>query len=255
MRALLPEPVESPDLHETYAADWVTGGGLRVNFIASADGAVTVGGRSRGLQTPGDQAVFRVLRDLADAVVVGRGTAETEGYRPVALARDRLRTRARFGIAPTLTTVVVTATLDVDLHAPLYAGDPAQARTILVTCGAAGADRLAAAAGRVDVIVAGDDVVDFGVMRDRLADRDLTHLLSEGGPTLFAGLAAAGVVDEVCLTVVPLLAGPGPGRIVAGPDWAAPIDFELVGLLEEDGALFHRLRPCGRTTARGVRAD
>ena len=88
MRALLPVPADGAasapefDLHAHYAAGWTDRGGLRVNFVCAADGAVHASGRSAGLQTPGDNAVFAALRDLADVVLVGSGTAVAEGYRP-----------------------------------------------------------------------------------------------------------------------------------------------------------------------------
>src|SRR2546423_4104777 len=68
MRALLPEPRPDVDLHQHYARHWLDRGGVRANFISSVDGAVSVAGLSRGLQTPGDNWVFAVLRDLADVV-------------------------------------------------------------------------------------------------------------------------------------------------------------------------------------------
>ena len=74
---------------------------------------------------------------------------------------------------------------------------------------------------------------------EALRARGLRRILCEGGPSLFAGIAGAGLLDELCLTVSPLLAGPGPGRIVAGPEHA-PVPLTLTTLLEEDGALFHR---------------
>ena len=102
---------------------------------------------------------------------------------------------------------------------------------------------MAAAREQVEVVVAGDDTVDLASAVRRLRARGLTRILSEGGPKLFASLAAAGVVDELCLTVAPLLAGPGAGRIVAGPPWDLPAPLRLSHVLEEDGALFQRLRP------------
>jgi riboflavin biosynthesis pyrimidine reductase len=72
-----------------------------------------------------------------------------------------------------------------------------------------------------------------------LRERGLSRILCEGGPSLFAALVAGGLVDEVDLTVSPLLAGPGPGRIVAGvPHVPAPLRLQHV--LDEDGMLFLR---------------
>ncbi|TAM92705.1 MAG: pyrimidine reductase family protein, partial [Jatrophihabitans sp.] len=86
MRALLPAPADSAaqvDIRAHYARDWIDRGGLRMNFVASADGAATAEGKSRGLQTAGDNRVFTALRDLADIVLAGAGTVRIEGYRAI----------------------------------------------------------------------------------------------------------------------------------------------------------------------------
>jgi riboflavin biosynthesis pyrimidine reductase len=72
-----------------------------------------------------------------------------------------------------------------------------------------------------------------------LRERGLGRILCEGGPGLFAALVAEGLVDEVDLTVSPLLAGPGPGRIVAGAGHP-PAALALRHVLDEDGMLFLR---------------
>ncbi|MDP9117050.1 MAG: dihydrofolate reductase family protein, partial [Actinomycetota bacterium] len=94
-----------------------------------------------------------------------------------------------------------------------------------------------------DVIVAGDDVVDFAAARRELEARGLPRILAEGGPTMFGEWAAAGVANELCLSITPKLAGPGARRIATGDPWArAPVSVELTALLEEGGALFCRYR-------------
>ncbi|HEY3629328.1 MAG TPA: pyrimidine reductase family protein [Jatrophihabitantaceae bacterium] len=242
MRALLPEPRSEVDLHQHYARHWLDRGGIRANFISSVDGAVEVAGLSRGLQTPGDNRVFAVLRDLADVILVGAGTARLEGYAVVALNAERRAVRQDFGLAPELPTAIVSRSLQVDPAGPLFAeGGP---RTIVFTAAAADPAMRAQLESRADVVICGDDVVDLGAARAALADRGLTRVLCEGGPTLFADLAAGGQMDELCLTLSPLLAGPGAGRITSGASW--PLDrvgrsgLSLDGLLEEDGALFGR---------------
>jgi riboflavin biosynthesis pyrimidine reductase len=74
------------------------------------------------------------------------------------------------------------------------------------------------------------------------------------GPHLFGALLAADRVDEMCVTVSPLLAGPGAGRMVAGPPIAEPAGLRLAHVLEEDGALFTRYvadRVAGAPAAQG----
>src|SRR6478672_11033193 len=56
---------------------------LRLNFVSTVDGAVDgADGKSGSINTEADHRVFRVLREIADVVVVGAGTVRAEGYRP-----------------------------------------------------------------------------------------------------------------------------------------------------------------------------
>jgi riboflavin biosynthesis pyrimidine reductase len=239
--ALLPTLVNDVDVHDFYAQDWIDGG-LRVNFIASADGSVAAQGRSAGLQTPGDNRVFAALRDLADVVLAGAGTVIAEGYRPIVVSEPRRAIRRAYGLPEVLPTAVISQSLRLDPAAPLFTATSADARTIVITCEAAPADVRAALERVADVAVCGDDTVDPVAMRRALEERGLTRILSEGGPTVFADLVRADVVDELCLTVSPLLVGPGPGRITAGVAWPDVTGLRLTGVLEEDGALFLRYR-------------
>jgi riboflavin biosynthesis pyrimidine reductase len=243
MRALLPTPEDDVDVHAFYAADWLDVGGLRVNFVASVDGAATEDGASRGLQTAGDNRIFAALRDLADVVLAGAGTVRTEGYKPITVSDRRRAIRAKYGLPETLPTAVVSRSLRLNPADDLFAAAPDDARTIVLTC-AAGDPRVRAELEQVaDVIVCGDRSVDLAAARATLADRGLTRILCEGGPLLFADLARAGVVDELCLSISPLLTGPGARRIVAGELWPDdPHRLTLAGLLEEDDALFCRYR-------------
>ena len=98
MRRLLPSPAEDLDdaaLVEAYRLP--PGRSLRMDFVASPDGSIAVDGRSAGLGSPGDKRVFRTLRALADVVLVGAGTATTEGYRPVSPDSAVGRLRASIG--------------------------------------------------------------------------------------------------------------------------------------------------------------
>ena len=88
---------------------------------------------------------------------------------------------------------------------------------LATTSGAEGLAESRAALGEENVVVTGDEV-DLAALRAALAERGLSSVLSEGGPSLFADLVAAGVLDEVCLTVVPQLVGGDHPRIATGPD-------------------------------------
>ena len=246
MRALLPSSAAEVDVHDWYADGWAERGGVRMNFVASVDGAATAQGLSRGLQTPGDNRIFAALRDLADVVVAGAGTARAEGYEAIRVSERHAAIRRRYGFAEILPTAIVSRSLNLDPSAALFT--TGETRTIVLTTAAGDADVRAALAEVADVVVCGEDEVELRAARAALEERGLRRILCEGGPHLFADLLRAGVVDELCLTVSPLLAGPGAGRIVAGVSWAGPHgtdsaqprSLRLDGLLEEDGALFCR---------------
>jgi riboflavin biosynthesis pyrimidine reductase len=237
MRALLPRPEPDADPHAHYASDWIEPGGVRVNFVASVDGAVSVTGLSKGLQTPGDNRVFSALRDLADVVLVGSGTAAAENYRPARFSPARLEIRRSYGLAASLPIAVVSRSLHLDLDRPLYA-DPG---TVVLTCASAGAGAIARVREQCEVLVCGETTIDLDAARDALAARVGARILCEGGPTIFSAVVQAGVATELCLTSSPILVGPGPGRILAGTAFE-PVGLTLIGLLEEDDALFHRYR-------------
>lgn len=240
MRSLLPHPSDDIDLHRSYADDWLDDGGLRVNFVSSVDGGVSAGGKSRGLQTPGDNKVFAALRDLADVVLVGSGTATAEGYGAVTFSERRRAVRREYGLAETMPVAVLSRSLRLDPASGLFTDAQPGARTIVLTSRSADADRRRALEQVADVVDCGDDSVDAATARAALEARGLTRILCEGGPSIFADFAAAGVVDELCLTLSPLLVGPGPGRIVGGSEWGDVLRLRLSSLLAEDDALFCR---------------
>ena len=193
---------------------------LRANMVQTLDGAATgANGKTGSINNPADKRVFDLLRALADVIVVGAGTARTEGYAPTDVPTVLVSRRGvvpdRLREAPPGAVLMVTC-----------ASSPALAETTELL-------------GPDNVIVLGQDTVELGAIRGALVDRGHQSLLCEGGPTLLTGLLDAGAVDELCVTTVPALVGGGENpRITGGPDLAA--DLALGVLLEEDGTLLGR---------------
>ena len=236
MRRLLPDPVDDVDLVAAYAyprgRPW-----LRGNMIESADGAATVDGHAGGLGNPADQRILGLLRALADVVIAGAGTVVTEGYGPARAREEYQAARAAAGQPPAPVMAVVSNQLRLDFSSRYFT--EALQRPIVVTSGAAPPDLLRAAHQAADVIIAGAQVVDPALMVDALAERGHTRLLCEGGPTFLGAAVAAGVLDELCLTVSPLLVG-GPGRrILDGPVISPPAQLRLTQLLIDDDDLLY----------------
>jgi len=242
MRRLLPGPGGSGDMEldeaglvEAYRLP--PGRHLRVNFIASLDGAVTVQGRSEGLGSPGDKRIFDLLRALSDVVLVGHGTAAAEGYGPITEATRVGKLRAALGRPVTAPIAVVSRRASLDPAGRLVA--EAVSPTIVVTCEMSDPGRRSAleAAG-AHVLVCGEDDVDLPAALDRLAELGHEQVLSEGGPQLFHSALAAGVVDELDFSIAPALVG-GESRLL--PAALVPhLRLDLQQLLEEDGQLFAR---------------
>lgn len=212
---------------------------VRCNMISSIDGAVAVGGRSGQLGGAADRRLFRVLRALADVVLVGAGTVRAENYGPVRLddALRRLRTeRGKPAVPP---AAVVTRSANLDWSAPFFTA--AEHRPIVFVPG--DCDEGARRRGEevADFAVAGAERVDPSLLLQHLHGLGYRSVLLEGGPGLNAELAEAGLLDELCLTLAPrLVAGDGP-RVLAGTELPRPRELELRHLLEEDGFLFCRL--------------
>ena len=207
---------------------------LRVNFIASLDGAVTVDGLSGGLHGPGDKEIFDSLRMVCDALIVGAGTVRAENYDALRLTGPARAWRRAHGLAEFPLMVIVSGSLDLNPLQLIFADAPV--RPIVVTHRSAPAERMARVA---EVVAVGDDAVDLVAAVEALQKRGATQLLCEGGPHLLGSLVAADLVDEVCLTVSPLLVGGGPGRIAAGAP-GVPRRMSLRHALSVEDMLFLR---------------
>lgn len=215
---------------------------LRANMVSTLDGAAQHDGRSQPISGATDMRIFGTLRGLADVVVVGAETVRQEGYRPARAREDFAALREAAGQGPAPAIAVVSASVELDFTLPLFTSPLVP--TLLLTGAAAAPDRIAAAekAG-VQVVIAGDGMgVDPARAVRALGERGLHRLLTEGGPRLLGQLVAAGVLDELCLTVSPMLTAGDAQRIAGGPRVAVLKRFELTSLLEEAGFLFSRYR-------------
>jgi riboflavin biosynthesis pyrimidine reductase len=214
-----------------------TGPGVRMNFVTSVDGAVEIEGRSAGLGNLADKKVFGLLRQYPDGLLVGAGTLRQEGYNAVRLDPDRRAWREARGLDPYPRLIVISRRLDLD---PTYkAFSEAPRRPIILTSRDAPPDRVTALSVVADVVAHGSSSVDLRAALAELRERGIATILSEGGPHLFGSLTAADLVDEVCLTVSPLLAGAGAGRITAGPP-AEVRDLALAHILYAEDAILLR---------------
>ncbi len=242
-----------------------------LNMVCTLDGRATLDGRSGPISDAADRALFHGLRSVVDAVMAGAGTVRAERYGPIVPDPERRRLRARLGLRERPLACVVSASLT-DLtpeRVPLL-GDP-DSQVAIVTSSSENlpeTSALSAPVAHVEYVRTGhadgveralDLPAALAVLHDSL---QVGTLLCEGGPHLNAQLLAAGLVDELFLSIAPLLAGggdpadEGPGgrgsgggdsardrsplRILAGLDFTPPLALELRSALERDSRLFLR---------------
>jgi riboflavin biosynthesis pyrimidine reductase len=208
---------------------------VRVNFVSSVDGAATVDGKSGGLGGDADHRVFDILRTLCDVVLVAAGTVRTEGYGAMILDAASVEARVAAGLKPHPTFAIVSGSLDLDPSSDVFAKAPV--RPLVFTSESAPPNP--ALAKVADIVATGSAAVDPAALVSALAERGLTRIHCEGGPSLFGSLLAADVVDELCVTVSPLLVGGDSGRIVRG-DVPDPRAMSLVGILRSDDTVLLR---------------
>src|ERR1700761_634090 len=214
---------------------------LRANFIASLDGAASGGGKTGRLGGPGDRALFGLLRELADVILVGAGTVRVENYsgaRPTVAQRQRRQACGQSEV-PQLAIVTKSGHLDRDM--PVFTRTEVQ--PLVLTCGAATNQTRRGLAGLADVVDCSVDDparVDEAAVLATLADRGLYRVLTEGGPTLFGSFGGRGMLDDLCLTIARSRVGGQGGRIAAGPGQVLTGMRRAHILTDDDGYLYTR---------------
>jgi riboflavin biosynthesis pyrimidine reductase len=232
--------LDDGELSELYAypsgRPWV-----RANFIASLDGGATVAGTTGQLGGPTDRALFNLLRELADVILVGAGTVRIESYsgaRPTVTARQRRQARGQSEVPP-LAIVTKSGRLDRDMQVFTRT----EVRPLVLTCTTAAEATQGRLAGLAEVIdCSGDDPgrIDEAAVLAALTDRGLYRVLTEGGPMLFSSFVERGLLDELCLTIAPCVVGGQARRIATGPGQVqTPMRCAHV-LSDEDGYLYTR---------------
>ena len=214
MRRLFDHPTDQVTVREAYDVErprpahrpW-----LGVCMVASIDGSTVVDSNSRGLSSKVDQEVLLTLRSLADVLIVGAATVRVEGYGPPRKRGQRVGVVSRRG--------------DVDASSALFTSgagflilpDDAPPTTV---------EAVRAGRGSVDLAAA-------------LAQVDADFVQAEGGALLNGALAEADLIDELNLTISPLLAG-GDGPRVTGGVAQLARRMRLAHVLEDDSFLFTR---------------
>ena len=241
MRRLLPSPGETSveeqlDSYHPWEEAHEDRPVVAMNFVVTVDGRATIAGRSGPIGSSTDTAMLAGLRTRFDAVMIGAGTMRVERYgRPIAKQEKRER-RERIRLPHNPLMVIVSGRLDLPWDASLFTEGAGQ--VLVFTASEAEPPETETPLS----VVRHEGAVDLAeALRHLRHERGIRALLCEGGPHTYGQMQAAGLVDDLFLTIAPKLAGGGAPRILEGelPD-VAPL--ELAWLLEEEGELFARYR-------------
>lgn len=219
---------------------------LMLNMISTLDGRATLDRRSGPLSAKADRQLFHGLRSAVDAVLVGAETVRTERYGRIVPDAARRSQRVARGLSAEPLACIVSNSMALEPDIPLLR-EP-DAHIVILTASAAA---LPGVSAQLDYVRAGEDGrLDLANAIAELCARfDVSSILCEGGPHLARQLLATGLLDELLLSLSPLLAGDEPSggealRIVAGGDFEPPVSLKLLTVLHADSSLFLRYAVC-----------
>jgi riboflavin biosynthesis pyrimidine reductase len=190
---------------------------VRANMIASLDGGATDDGKAGGLAGPGDRALFARMRQEADVILVGAATVRIENYSGAQMSATQRQDRQMRGQAEVPPIAVVTHSADFEHDAKLFTR--AEVPPLIMTCRETVADarrRFGTLAEVVDASGRHSDRADPATILDILNGRGLRRVLTEGGPSLLSLFIEFDLLDELCVTLAPLLVGGQARRIATG---------------------------------------
>lgn len=228
------EPIDPVELQLGYERGHSDRPWVMANFVSTVDGAAVVEGGSTAINDEDDQAMFAAMRAVPDFIVVGAGTVRAENYHPIDLDERRREARLEMGLEEVPHLVIVTRSLDLEPDARVF-GNPERRVTIL-TVEDSPDDRFAALSEVADVVRLSDTAPADIIHYMRLA----RVVLCEGGPALWGQFVASGLVDEMALTISPMLVSGDATRVARGPVADPPLEMRLESLAYGDRVLFLR---------------
>lgn len=225
-----------------------------VNMVTSANGKTTIEGSERGLGSPADQQLMRMLRTNVDAVLNGATTLRASGSSPAVEDPALVAVRKARGLSATPLGVVLTRSGNLPLDDTFFTS-PAFEAIVVATdqTPTDELDRLCSSGRTVEVVPSAD--VALGLMRLLRQRYGVGSVLCEGGATVNGLLFDAGVVDELFLTIAPrAVGGEGvltPVRAGRPPSFAATWRLDLVSSIPNHatGEVYLRYRVADRGIA------
>jgi riboflavin biosynthesis pyrimidine reductase len=209
------------------------------HMVGGLDGSAAVGGRVAELSEAPDAQLFLLMRALADVVMVGAETVRREGYGPIRLTSTQVSQRRAAGRLAAPALAVVSKSLDLNWSSKAFLEPTPESRTIVITCESADPERLRRAREVARVVVAGEERVDPLQALLRLSELGHRVVLCEGGPHWLGQLVAADLLDELCLSIAPLMGG-DPLPVSVSPPSAPLTYLKLQSVMRDGDTLFLR---------------
>lgn len=203
-----------------------------VNMVSTADGQARIGNDTGKLGGAADAALFAALRESVDCVFAGTKTIEIEGYNAPARSEAVQQRRLANGLAARPLLATLTRSGRLPLGAPLFA-DPGLR---VAAFGAPAPEEVAAEVVGSDLTLPGE------VLRSLFADFGVRSVLLEGGPSLNAAFFAEELIDELFLTVAPVLVGGEQSFPIVRGALPASQSLHLLGAMTAEDHLFLRYR-------------
>lgn len=212
----------------------------------SADGKIAPANpKAARRPDPVDHAHLEVQTAQADLILIGAGTIRAEGSTYTIGNPELLAARQVRGQPPQPITCVVSASLDLPVELPFF-GQPVE-RWIFSTAKAIAANRQPELAERARLIAVGESDLDWDRAYTVLAEAGIKRVAALGGGGLIAALLAAGRIDDLWLTVWPVIFGgkeaTTPVEVKGFEPLSAP-NLELVELHQRGSELFLHYRIC-----------
>ena len=251
MKTIWPDPKSNVDITQLYEIEkfefankqyqktkrpWVT-----LNMISSINGVATSSGLSGELGSKGDKLIFNSLRASADFILLGAGTAKAEKYGMPNISEDAQIRRTSRGQTDIPRLVIISKRLefDDDLKFLNALNDGASATPIIYTTQNAPAKNKTWLSERAEIREAGKENIDLAEV---ISDLKGKIILVEGGPTLNGHLLEADLIDELCLTLSPMIVNENGPHIISG-DLKQPKNMKLIQVLaDEDSMLYLRFK-------------
>jgi riboflavin biosynthesis pyrimidine reductase len=204
-------------------------------MIASADGRVAVQGRSVGLGHPADRALLRELRTAVDAILVGTSTLRAERYANL-LDDDQRAHRAAAGLEPEPVVATISRRLDLPTDIPLLSEPTARVQVYTAAEGEVPSQGAWVAVQRFEP----GELTVPAVLEHLRTERGARTVLCEGGPTLLRELVAAECVDDLMLTLAPMLVAGDAPTPLRGVPLDPPVGLALRDIHRAGDHLFLR---------------